>query len=570
MQQAVQAPAVHIGAIELGVRHARSLRDKMKALSAIDDDLLNENSLQVLNLLEGPIHMARTADNRKSLALILSLRAKCLNLQARTEEAICDLSEALTIYRELGDLNAEGRVTVLLGTVYGKRDDLQKQFECIEDSIAIFEELGQEKELVTAYQEAVRYYAVMRDFPSALVYGEKALALLSHLDMPRHLANIYRSTARVYEQAKNYERALNLYQASIDLFQDCGDRFNVAIATMQQAVCRAGWQWERGVQVESDKLAARTIYALEVFRACGAEESVPNALYYTGMIYSWGKRHSLALKYLRECEIWFGERDFVSVTCLSALRQIGVVHLERHKYQQAIRYLERALTLGGKLDVHNANYVVGNYLSQAYESLGQIDKAFEVYRNYIAAKEQIEGENRRKEMRALHVCYEVRKAQQEKEVLRLQNEKLKQEMAHKQREMTTLALHLSQKNSLLDSLNERIKSARASLKDDTSTLLSELLGLVQDAQQSELELEAFDRQFQIVHGDFVAKLARDYPTLSSIERRVCYFVKINMATKEIARLLCTSVRSIETYRYRLRKKLDLPRYTSLSQFLDSL
>ena len=49
--------------------------------------------------------------------------------------------------------------------------------------------------------------------------------------------------------------------------------------------------------------------------------------------------------------------------------------------------------------------------------------------------------------------------------------------------------------------------------------------------------------------------------------KICAYIKMDLSSKDMAPLLNMSVRSIETNRYRIRKKMDLGRETNLSDYL---
>ncbi len=54
------------------------------------------------------------------------------------------------------------------------------------------------------------------------------------------------------------------------------------------------------------------------------------------------------------------------------------------------------------------------------------------------------------------------------------------------------------------------------------------------------------------------------------DRKLCAYLKMGLSSKEMASLLNTSVRSIETARYRLRKKLDMEQGSNLTDFIQML
>ena len=61
-----------------------------------------------------------------------------------------------------------------------------------------------------------------------------------------------------------------------------------------------------------------------------------------------------------------------------------------------------------------------------------------------------------------------------------------------------------------------------------------------------------------------------FPTLKKNDLKLCAYLKMGLSSKEIASLLNTNLRSIETARYRLRKKLGLEGGANLTGFLQAV
>lgn len=61
-----------------------------------------------------------------------------------------------------------------------------------------------------------------------------------------------------------------------------------------------------------------------------------------------------------------------------------------------------------------------------------------------------------------------------------------------------------------------------------------------------------------------------HPDLNAADRRLCCYLKMGLTSKDIAALLNVNPRSVEMARYRLRKKMNLPRSTNLSEYLRHL
>ena len=70
-------------------------------------------------------------------------------------------------------------------------------------------------------------------------------------------------------------------------------------------------------------------------------------------------------------------------------------------------------------------------------------------------------------------------------------------------------------------------------------------------------LNEFSQRFQEVHAGFYEKLLSKYPDLTQSELKLCAFLRLNMSTKDISELTGQQITSIDTARYRLRKKLAL-------------
>ena len=73
----------------------------------------------------------------------------------------------------------------------------------------------------------------------------------------------------------------------------------------------------------------------------------------------------------------------------------------------------------------------------------------------------------------------------------------------------------------------------------------------------------------MVYDDFMKKLTEQYTNLKTSDRKLCAYLRMGLSSKEMASLLNMSVRSIETARYRLRKKLNLESGENLTDFIQN-
>ncbi len=82
--------------------------------------------------------------------------------------------------------------------------------------------------------------------------------------------------------------------------------------------------------------------------------------------------------------------------------------------------------------------------------------------------------------------------------------------------------------------------------------------------------QRFEQQLDLQQREFITLLVEMYPALRPMELKVAALLRLGLTSKDIALLLHTSVRNIESHRYWIRKALGLSKETNLGAFLGSL
>ncbi|SEM29349.1 Y_Y_Y domain-containing protein [bacterium A37T11] len=156
-------------------------------------------------------------------------------------------------------------------------------------------------------------------------------------------------------------------------------------------------------------------------------------------------------------------------------------------------------------------------------------------------------------------------------LVKLKNEQLEKELAHKNRELANSAMNMVYKNELLSNLREELTQ----LKDEqgkrlTGDQLKKVNYIIEDARSDDRDWNLFENSFNETHENFFKKLKSQYPALVPNDLKLCAYLRMNMSSKEIASLLNITTRGVEIRRYRMRKKLDLPHDKNLAEFLIEL
>lgn len=152
----------------------------------------------------------------------------------------------------------------------------------------------------------------------------------------------------------------------------------------------------------------------------------------------------------------------------------------------------------------------------------------------------------------------------------LENKNLQNELEVRNKELTTHVMSMIQKNELIGQVVEVLSDNKLKLAEKNDNTINTVIKDLNKVQE-ENAWEEFELRYQQVHNAFYEKLQSVAPNLTTNERRLCAFLRLNMTTKDIASITGQSLRSIEVARTRLRKKLQLTNSeTGLTEFLTSL
>jgi hypothetical protein len=162
----------------------------------------------------------------------------------------------------------------------------------------------------------------------------------------------------------------------------------------------------------------------------------------------------------------------------------------------------------------------------------------------------------------------------QQEIIRLRNEMLQVEVEQQKvqveknkKELASLATSITRKNEMLDSIKKTLGNVSDNLQSEQRKKIANIIQSIDKDIRIDEDWENFEHYFDQVHGDFIHRLKETYPQLTPSDLRMCAYLKMNLATKEIAPLLNISVRGVEISRYRLRKKLNLDPNENLVEFM---
>jgi AraC family chitin signaling transcriptional activator len=151
--------------------------------------------------------------------------------------------------------------------------------------------------------------------------------------------------------------------------------------------------------------------------------------------------------------------------------------------------------------------------------------------------------------------------------MQLKEKQLREQIEFKNKQITTHALNIIQKNESLRKLKGHLETmvkhnGRIALADIRRTLR-----VIDDSFRLDKDWEDFSLYFEQIHSGFYAKLKLSYPDLTPHELRHCALIRLNLTLAECASIMGISHDSIKVARSRLRKKLKLAPDQSLTRFI---
>ena len=161
----------------------------------------------------------------------------------------------------------------------------------------------------------------------------------------------------------------------------------------------------------------------------------------------------------------------------------------------------------------------------------------------------------------------------QKEVISKKDKKIAQvNLISAEKELKYVTKSILEKNEMLDSIKKDVSyvSSFASESSDIKHAISPLVSKLEDATSGNSEWSKFQHTFRKAYPGFIEKFSKINSALTVQDLRLSIYLRSGHTTKEIASLTGLSIRSIESRRHRLRKKLDIDKKIDLITYIMSI
>jgi DNA-binding NarL/FixJ family response regulator len=235
----------------------------------------------------------------------------------------------------------------------------------------------------------------------------------------------------------------------------------------------------------------------------------------------------------------------------SGKQQVSLYYFDGNKYNEVTKYkfsVTNPWYLSfGMIMIYIVLIVIVFYLYYRWTKIRYTEKLKRIEEeiNHLNQIEQIKTETINK----------LKMQEYEKHILEIQVQTKASEVAGK-------SLSIAKQSEMIESIETILNS-----ENDSTQLKSKIKKAIKSNSINKNEWQNFEKNLMKSHEDFVHKLTQTYSHLTSKDIKLCIFLRMNLASKEIAPLMNISYRGVELHRYRLRKKLNISKDENLSNFM---
>lgn len=335
--------------------------------------------------------------------------------------------------------------------------------------------------------------------------------------------------------------------------------------------------------------------AILAYRKSYSLDSISISLINIASCYTSYMKKDSVLKYLELCDKKVNTSSSSDIYTLY-LDTYGYFFYTQGQYEKAISYLQKSIDIAKNEGLDYRIMYSSKLLSNCYEQTHNNTEAFSYYKQYNTIKEKSLTINNYKALSVLNnkkenpntyiftfllilffifsviefliitlICNKKElKLLYKTEII---NKLLDKKIEFRKQEDLKFSMELQEKEKLLYEIQERIRSISKQSKINRADI-SNLSRYIKEKNQNKrvnlcLKKELLDQNFYF-------NLNEKYSKLSTNEKKLALYIRLNYSSKEIANTLNISSRSVNMNRYRLRKKLNLKQEDKLDEFLKSI
>lgn len=452
------------------------------------------------------------------------------------KDAIDHLLKALTIFNKLSNQNSIADTYEVMALVYDNMGDQKKSLKFHFKALSYYEEDVSLEVIATAYNNIGAVHHKMKSYDSASYYYDKSLSTRIQTKNKFKIAESYNNLGVLNYDMGNSDIALNYYNISAKFKLEI-ENYN-GLAPTYNNIARIHLIQNR-YQLAEAYLDTALVYGrrIEANKWILGSLSLCKDLETARGDYKKALEYSDQYHYLRDS--------------LFSIEKLEKITLLEEQFHAAERDIEIAL-----LEKDNAIRLLWRNVLGVFLALVLILSIFIFY-------------YQRQKIKRNKQFYKTKQVLSEKEIenLKLKEKDLQHEIYFKNKELASYTINFIQKNKLFDNLRVILNNLHETSDQKIKPTIRNMQRLVKRNAHIDKDWEQFKQHFTNVHPYFFQNLKKHHPDLSPVDLRLSALLKMNLTAKESSAIMGIGPDSVKTARYRLRKKFDLDREDSLTDYL---
>ncbi len=510
------------------------------------------NNLRALNLLEQALSFINPSDT----SLVLTkYRARIYYNQGIIERRSGNIPESISLgLMSLGILDSllqyypsdnrlcriKASVLEGLGNTHGIAHHYQESLTYFRQSLAIHLLLDSRNGIASALHNIGAVMYEIDNLDSAEYYFTQSIQYTDTVHRPNLLRNYYHNMAAIAVDRENWESAISFFQKSLQMYEL--NRNYDGMAHVHESMAYAYIQMKDYQKAKIEALIADSLVQDDLEAKVSIQDDFVNIYAATGH----------PEKALHHHEQYILLKD----SLISMEKDRAIAEMEA-KYQHEQQEKELAIQQQ-EIELLNRS----NQIQKLERNLLAAGLLLLLISGFLVTRIQYQKVQRKREQlknsRALLASI--------KENAYLKEQRLLQELEHRNQQLTSYTLNFVQKNELMHNLRDQVEELQKQ-KQWSSRDFRRLKMHIQQHVSIDQDWENFRLHFESVHPDFFHNLTTSFPDLGPKELKLCALVRLNMSIKESATVLGISPDSVKTARHRLRKKMKLDHAASMLEVL---
>ncbi len=574
-------------------------------LKQLADQLIAKQDKEGLHYAHLSLHMAKRLNLQKELAQSQIMLGYYYVMRDQLDSARFYFSNALHNARELNEAHFQLNIINGLAETYFNLMEYDSAHLLLNEGLKLTIHEKNEEYRAMIYNGLAKLLSREGQFDTAVALYYKARNIYQKVGDSADEAHTLNSMAATIMESGQAEMARPILEEAVALSRHLSDKSIYSNCLTNLAICykKIGLlQQAEEMYLELLTLNRNNIQAMAI--------NYMNI----GTLYIKQEKYKKASLYLDSSLAICKENKIAYGILLHAYHK-GLMFYDMKEYDSATPLLKKAYQLAQPFRLLKEQSKIQDKLYKIYKDLGNIDSALFYFESYSTLRDSLHNKDVRQKITELEQKFEQEKNlkqiaelnklnfeiksnqrilvlgaliiilflitlflyrifRQRNRVLQIrlvekEKEALEVELKTREKELTINAMHMIRTNDIALNVAKRLKLISRRVSAQNRELLAETVNELEVNAPAEIWNE-FETRFKNIHQGFYKKLNEKHPGLTPTEIKICSFIRLNMTSKDIAILTNRSVRTIESTRNGIRKKLALEQCDSLTKYLLSI